>query len=122
MNLHQIKYAVESGEKVYWNSVNYKVLKDSQWYIKHSGGHVIGLTHKDGETLNGNEKDFFIWYDRETVTDKLVTDDINAIVRMAEFADYSYLNDILRGNGFTPYDALGISELNTEWQERFLND
>ena len=60
MNLEQIKQAVESGKTVYWHHDGYKVIKDDagQWLIAHEGGSCIGLTWKDGYTLNGKESDF----------------------------------------------------------------
>ena len=62
MNLQEIKSAVEAGKNVYHGSGLYKVIKDSknQWLIKcTSNGYCIGLTHKDGVTLNGQESEFF---------------------------------------------------------------
>lgn len=63
MNLQQIKEAVLSGNRVFWKNKSYEVIKDSlnQWFIKcHFNNHCIGLFWRDGETLNGDEKDFFV--------------------------------------------------------------
>lgn len=62
MSLEEIKTAVESGKGVYWSNNGYRVIKDNigQWLIEHCDGHCIGLTHRDGKTMNGNPEDFFI--------------------------------------------------------------
>ena len=66
MNLEQIKEAIELGMKVYWVNERYRVIKlDSGEYLiacDHgtSSANYSGLTYKDGVTLNGKEKDFYI--------------------------------------------------------------
>ena len=63
MNLAQIKEAVESGKRVFWSNEAYEVVKDriGQWLIVCSlNGYTIGLTWRDGVTMNGEEKDFYI--------------------------------------------------------------
>lgn len=69
MTLSQIKSAIESGKRVFWKTRAYEVLKDPlrdgtfQWLIAydHKGrnAHYIGLTYRDGVTMNGEELDFF---------------------------------------------------------------
>jgi hypothetical protein len=62
MNTREIKTALERGDRVFWVHNGYEVMKDSlgQYLIKcHDNGHCVGLTHQDGETLNGKEKEFF---------------------------------------------------------------
>lgn len=61
MSTNEIKAAVEAGRTVHWASPAYTVIKDSigQWFIRHVSGHLIGLTHADGLTLNGKPEDFF---------------------------------------------------------------
>jgi len=61
MNLQEIKNAVLSGNKVYWQNPAYEVIKDNndQWMIKHIFGHRIGLTWADDITLNGKEEEFY---------------------------------------------------------------
>lgn len=62
MNLQQIKQAIEEGKKVHWANRAYDVIKDSvgqYLIICNLNGYCIGLTHLDGITLNGEEKDFF---------------------------------------------------------------
>lgn len=67
MNLQQIKDAVESGKVVCWSSPAYVVAKDAtgQWLIVclHNGS-AIGLTWRDGVTLNGKTEEFFIREDQ----------------------------------------------------------
>ena len=63
MTLEEIKQAIEDGKKVYWASEAYDVIKDSigQYLIScNINGHCIGLTWRDGVTLNGKEEEFFI--------------------------------------------------------------
>jgi hypothetical protein len=63
MNLKEIKASVESGQTVHWASQSYRVIKDGvgQWLIQCDiNGHCIGLTWRDGETLNGKERQFFV--------------------------------------------------------------
>ena len=63
MNLQEIKEAVKSGQKVYWNSKIYEVIQDKlgQWMIKcTSNNSCIGLTWADEVTLNGNENEFYL--------------------------------------------------------------
>jgi len=63
MKLHEIKQAIEENKKVFWSNNNYEVIKDSigQYLIKcNLNNHCIGLTWLDEETMNGEEKDFFV--------------------------------------------------------------
>ena len=62
MNLSEIKKAVDQGRAVCWGNPNYRVIKDSlgQYLIKCGvSGHCIGLTHRDGTTMNGDPDDFY---------------------------------------------------------------
>lgn len=61
MTLDEIKTALEAGNRVFWVHNGYEVVKDElgQYLIKYETGHCIGLTHQDGVTLNGKEKEFF---------------------------------------------------------------
>lgn len=63
MNLEQIKTAIANGQKVHWANTGYEVIKDSigQYLIRCTmNGHCIGLTWRDGVTLNGKPAQFFI--------------------------------------------------------------
>lgn len=62
MTLQEIKQAVLDGKVVCWGNDGYKVIKDNldQWFIQHSGGNCIGLTWRNGTTLNGKENEFYI--------------------------------------------------------------
>jgi hypothetical protein len=60
MKLKEIKQAVDKGKIVHWASCNYEVIKTYDYLIVcSSNDSVIGLTHKDKVTMNGDEKDFF---------------------------------------------------------------
>lgn len=63
MNVQQIKDAVDSGLPVCWRNIAYRVTRDNlgQYHIVFDRNqHAIGLTWKDGVTLNGQEGDFYI--------------------------------------------------------------
>jgi len=62
MNLEQIKDAIARGRTVHWANRGYEVIRDSvPQYLIHCtmNDSYIGLTHMDGETMNGEEKQFF---------------------------------------------------------------
>ena len=63
MNLKQIKAAITDGKRVFWSSELYEVILDNigQYLIicRDYGQNCIGLTWRDGKTLNGEEKEFF---------------------------------------------------------------
>ena len=63
MTLEEIKAAVLAGKRVCWSGKNYEVILDSigQWLIRCvDNGNCIGLTWRDGVTMNGKPKEFFI--------------------------------------------------------------
>lgn len=63
MTVNEIKAAVDAGKQVFWSNLNYRVIKDQIGeYLIHSkcNDHYIGLTWRDGTTLNGREDEFFI--------------------------------------------------------------
>ena len=55
--------------------------------------------------------------DRERIIDMLVKRDIESIVSDAARDDYSYLDSVLRGEGFTPYNQLSDDSLVIELTE-----
>jgi hypothetical protein len=62
MTADDIKAHVRNGKRVFWCHKGYEVIQDAigQWLIKHESGDVIGLTHKDGKTLNGRGQEFMV--------------------------------------------------------------
>ena len=63
MNVEEIKRAVDSGKRVYSGNKNYVVICDSigQYLIKCTfNDSCIGLTWKDGVTLNGEPDEFWV--------------------------------------------------------------
>jgi hypothetical protein len=63
MSLAEIKAAVEAGQTVHWANEGYVVVKDriGQFLIVFtSNKSTIGLTWKDGVTLNGESEQFYI--------------------------------------------------------------
>lgn len=64
MNVEEIKAAVGRGLRVFWSNASYEVIHDTkngcdQWLIRHSEGSCVGLTHRDGVTLNGRPEQFY---------------------------------------------------------------
>lgn len=62
-NVDEIRAAVDAGHNVFWGNLAYSVLKGSLGeYVIVNGqtGHRIGLTWRDGKTLNGRPEEFFI--------------------------------------------------------------
>jgi hypothetical protein len=70
MTLQEIKDAVEAGKTVHWATTAYTILKDQlrdgkhQWLIAYNHGqrdaNYVGLTWRDGITVNGRPEQFFI--------------------------------------------------------------
>lgn len=63
MTLDEIKKAAGLGLRVHWASPAYEVRRDSlgQWHIVCThNGYTVGLTHRDGQTMNGAPEEFFI--------------------------------------------------------------
>jgi hypothetical protein len=62
MTLPEIKTDIANGQKVYWVSLLYEVVKDKngRYLITcATNNHAIGLTSADDTILNGNENEFF---------------------------------------------------------------
>jgi len=59
MTLTEIKAAVAQDKTVHWANLGYSVTKGLNIVFKHNDN-CIGLTHRDGETLNGEEWQFFL--------------------------------------------------------------
>ena len=63
MTLQEIKDAVKAGKTVHWASRAYVVECDNigQWLIHcTSNDNYIGLTWRDGVTMNGRPEEFFV--------------------------------------------------------------
>lgn len=63
MNIAEIKFAVDAGQKVYWSHEGYRVHRDAlgQYLITYlPNGSSIGLTDRSGTKLNGDEASFFV--------------------------------------------------------------
>ena len=63
MTLDQIKAAVEAGKTVYVGTTAYEVIKDKigQWLIVCTfSDYCIGLTWRDGVTMNDKPDRFFL--------------------------------------------------------------
>ncbi|MBN8857067.1 MAG: hypothetical protein J0H29_01690 [Sphingobacteriales bacterium] len=62
MTVQEIKKAVDEGKTVCWATPAYRVIKDSigQYLIVCLlNNNCIGLTWRDGVTLNGEQQEFF---------------------------------------------------------------
>lgn len=67
MTLDEIKAALSAGKRVFWKQPNYEVIEDciGQYLIRCSNNdHCIGLTWRDGVTMNGKHEDFYLKGDR----------------------------------------------------------
>lgn len=73
MTLEQIKSAVSEGKTVHWKNDAYLVTVDGigQWFIACHRGSAIGLTWRDGVTLNGKPEDFFVGQTDAEILDSL---------------------------------------------------
>lgn len=63
MTLDEIKAAVDAGKRVHWANTGYDVTKNcyGQYLIVwQKDKNAIGLTWRDGVTLNGKPEQFFI--------------------------------------------------------------
>lgn len=66
MTLDEIKAAVDAGKVVHWANRGYTVIKDRfgeyliAWRHGHADASYIGLTWRDGVTMNGTPTQFFI--------------------------------------------------------------
>ena len=65
MQLDEIKAAVLAGKTVHWKTPMYTVIRDriGQWLIQYGSGrnaNWIGLTWRDGVTMNGKPDEFYI--------------------------------------------------------------
>lgn len=65
MTLTEIKEAVDNGKIVCWANDRYRVIKGKfdyliGWDIGGRQENYIGLTWRDGVTLNGKEEEFYI--------------------------------------------------------------
>ena len=64
MKPKEIVKGLQAGMNVYWQTESYPVISDPagiNFYIKSlATGHCIRLFQSDGQTLNGNEEDFFV--------------------------------------------------------------
>jgi len=63
MSLDAIKRAVADGKKVHWKTRAYVVIEDrpGHWMVKCTlNNSCIGLTWRDGVTMNGKPEDFFV--------------------------------------------------------------
>lgn len=71
MTLDEIKAAVDAGRVVHWKNPSYRVIKDriGQYLVMYANRNCIGLTHRDGVTLNGQPDDFYTALVLPTTTD-----------------------------------------------------
>lgn len=63
MTLDEIKAAVMAGKKVHVGSMAYRVeywAKNDEFFIVCVNGHAIGLTHRNGVTINARPDEFFV--------------------------------------------------------------
>ena len=54
---------------------------------------------------------------REQMIDTLVDEDISDILRSDYYGDYSFLDSVLRGDGWKPYNQLTDEEIKAEYDD-----
>ena len=65
MTLEQIKKAVDQGKEVFWKTDGYRVVAGTQkgsgeyFVVCTENQYTVGLTWRDGKTMNGNEIEFY---------------------------------------------------------------
>ena len=65
MTLEQIKDSVDRGVKTNWKNYMYEVIKgtgerSNDYFVRCiDNDSIIGLTHRDGVTMNGDAEDFY---------------------------------------------------------------
>lgn len=90
MNLIEIKAAVDAGLTVHQHNAGYRVIKDKigQYLITFQGNDwCIGLTHRDGVTMNGKEEDFYVAGSRQWAVQFRAGDDALTEERFPEFEE-----------------------------------
>lgn len=63
MTLDEIKAAIDAGKRVHWANTGYEVIKDCHGrylIVWQEDKNAIGLTWRDGVTMNGKPEQFFI--------------------------------------------------------------
>lgn len=62
MTLSEIKQVIGDGKRVFWKNRGYEVIFDGKQYLIkcHFNDSYIGLTWRDGVTMNGKEDDFVV--------------------------------------------------------------
>jgi hypothetical protein len=66
MTLEEIKKAVDQGKEVFWRHSGYRVVAGTQkasgeyFVVCTENQYTVGLTWRDGKTMNGSEIDFYI--------------------------------------------------------------
>lgn len=124
MNAQEIKQAVNEGKTVHWSSGAYKVERDTRDAEKYlivcsRNGHTIGLTHRDGVTLNGNESDFFIAPETNQKANTMLLREIEMTIKYK--AKRSPIQAKINSSNTAYAAALEIFNADTlEWKEEFI--
>ena len=56
---------------------------------------------------------------REQKITDLIINDINSIIESYGYGDTSFIDSVLRGDGWIQYNNLTDEEIDTEWYEQF---
>lgn len=56
---------------------------------------------------------------REQKVTDLIINDINSIIESYGYGDTSFIDSVLRGDGWIQYNNLTDEEIDTEWYEQF---
>jgi hypothetical protein len=55
---------------------------------------------------------------REQVIERLTAEDVRTILTASDDGDFSFLGDVIQGNGFTQYNLMKPDALTAEYMER----
>jgi len=98
------------GGNVYWKQDNYHVIKgvkDAYYILCNNNGNAVGLTHRDGFTLNGVESDFY-WLktDKETFNGSPFRFADEMLCEFFEMLDECWEPMNIGYSAFTPSDVI----------------
>lgn len=108
INAEEIKKAVDEGHKVFCDTKGYEVVKSTKgdYSINFiNSDYFIGLTWKDGQTLNGSK----FWYDIAELTEEQEQDINDLCCRITdELVDYGLIKDCTDKISQDEWDAQDI--------------
>ncbi len=98
MTLQEIKDAVTEGKTVCWAQDNYIVenWKNGLHIVCQNNKNAIGLTHKDGITMNGNEEDFYIKGEKTKMKKIIVEEKVEIWIKRVRLVPENLTNEEIK--------------------------